>query len=149
MPYISHEKLIEDNKPDYYLTLRKSQKTFKTDHEDISPWLDFFLIIFLKQSERAVDLLSKENIEKLLSKNQMAVWQYLQVVEEAAPSEIAKNAKVLAESLGTVSETHLVLLSLTDWGYGLGYQAQHMVRDSSRGPNRQASVGIGPNKLLA
>ena len=30
VPYVSHEKLIEDNKPDYYMTLRKSQKTLRT-----------------------------------------------------------------------------------------------------------------------
>ena len=52
-------------------------------------------------------------------------------LEEAAkPSvkkyaeQIVKNAKVLAEELGTVSENHLVLLSLTDYGKGMGYQAQ-------------------------
>ena len=42
MPYVSHEKLVEDNKPEYYLALRQSQKTFKTDHETIISWLDFF-----------------------------------------------------------------------------------------------------------
>ena len=46
MPYISHEKLVEDNKPEYYLALRQSQKTFKTENETIIPWLDFFLTIF-------------------------------------------------------------------------------------------------------
>ena len=56
MPYVSHEKLVEDNKPDYYMALRRNQKTFKTEHEDITPWLDFFLTIFLKQSEMAIDL---------------------------------------------------------------------------------------------
>jgi Fic family protein len=71
MPYVSHEKLVEDNKPDYYMALRRSQKTFKADHpasakatagrEDITSWLDFFLTIFLKQSKMAVELLSKEN----------------------------------------------------------------------------------------
>jgi len=94
MPYISHEKLIEDNKPEYYLALRRSQKTFKTKHENIISWLDFFLTILLKQSQMAVELLSKENIEKLLSKKQLAVWQYLQEVEEATPGEIAKITKV-------------------------------------------------------
>ncbi len=94
MPYVSHEKLVEDNKPDYYLALRKSQKTFKTKHENIIPWLDFFLTIFLKQSEIAVDLLSKENIEKLLTKKQLAVWQYLESVDEATPLEIADKTKV-------------------------------------------------------
>lgn len=94
MPYVSHEKLVEDNKPDYYLALRKSQKTFKAKHENIIPWLDFFLTIFLKQSEIAVDLLSKENIEKLLTKKQLAVWQYLESVDEATPLEIADKTKV-------------------------------------------------------
>lgn len=94
MPYISHEKLIEDNKPDYYMALRRSQKTFKNKHENIIPWFDFFLAIFLKQSQMAVDLLSKENIEKLLSKKQLAVWQYIQEVKEATTGEIIKKTKI-------------------------------------------------------
>jgi len=94
MPYVSHEKLIEDNKSKYYISLRKSQRTLKTDHPDITPWLDFFLTIIVKQSENALELLSKENIEKLLSVKQLAVWKYLEGVGEASPREIAKNAKV-------------------------------------------------------
>ncbi len=44
--------------------------------------------------------------------------------------QIAKNAAVLAKELGTVSETHLVLLSLTKYGYGLGYQAQYALEEA-------------------
>jgi Fic family protein len=94
MPYISHEKLVEDNKPDYYMALRKSQKTFKTKKEDIISWLDFFLTMFLKQSEMAVELLSKENIEKLLSTKQLEVWQYLQKVDETTTGKIIKKTKI-------------------------------------------------------
>ena len=70
VPYVSHEKLIEDNKPDYYLSLRKSQKTLKTSKPDIVPWLDFFLSVMLKQSKMATALLSQENLDKLLSPKQ-------------------------------------------------------------------------------
>jgi hypothetical protein len=49
------------------MALRKSQKTFKDKNESIIPWLDFFLSIFIKQSKMAVELLSQENIEKILS----------------------------------------------------------------------------------
>ena len=42
----------------------------------------------------AVDLLSKENIEKLFTKKQLLVWEYLQKTGEAAPNEIAKKTKV-------------------------------------------------------
>mgnify|MGYP001563214921 FL=1 len=102
MPYVSHEKLIEDNKPDYYLALRKSQKTFKTDKEDINTWLDFFLTIFLKQSQMAIGLITAENIETLLSPKQLAVWEYLQTVDEATPQEIAEKADVARPTVNQI-----------------------------------------------
>lgn len=94
MPYVSHEKLVEDNKPEYYLALRQSQKTFKTEHENIIPWLDFFLMILLKQSEMAIGFLSKENIERLLTQKQLAVWNYIEKVDSATPREISEKTKV-------------------------------------------------------
>jgi len=118
MSYVSHEKLIEDNKPDYYIALRRSQKTFKTEHESIIPWLDFFLTIFLKQSQMAVELLSKENIEKLLSKKQLAVWQYLQEVDEATPGEIAQKAKVARPTVNQALDKLLRLKKVERIGLG-------------------------------
>ncbi|MBU4031089.1 Fic family protein [Patescibacteria group bacterium] len=118
VPYISHEKLVEDSKPEYYLALRKSQKTFKSKHENIIPWLDFFLDVFLKQSQMAVELLSKENIEKLLSKKQLAVWQYLQEVEEAAPGEIAKKTEVARPTVNQVLDKLLRLKKVERIGLG-------------------------------
>src|SRR3990167_9563007 len=94
MPYVSHEKLIEDNKPDYYLALRNSQKTFKTKNEDVSFWLNFFLRTLLTQSQMAIELMTSENIEMLLSPKQLAVWQYLQEVDEASPIQIAKQVQI-------------------------------------------------------
>ena len=94
MPYISHEKLIEDNKPEYYVALRKSQKNIESKKKNINFWLEFFLTIILKQSEMAVELLSNENIEKLLTKKQLTVWQHLENVVDATPMEIAKKTKV-------------------------------------------------------
>lgn len=118
MPYISHEKFVEDNKPEYYLALRQSQKTFKTDKESIIPWLDFFLTIFLKQSQMAAELLSKENIEKLLSKKQLAIWQYLQEVDEATPGEIAKHAKVVRPTVNQALDKLLRLKRAERIGLG-------------------------------
>ena len=118
MPYISHEKFVEDNKPDYYMALRRSQKTFKTEHGDITAWLNFFLTIFLKQSQMAVELLSKENIEKLLSRKQLAVWQYLQEVEEATPGEIAEKVKVARPTVNQVLNKLLRLKKIERIGLG-------------------------------
>ncbi|OGY51306.1 MAG: hypothetical protein A3J59_02445 [Candidatus Buchananbacteria bacterium RIFCSPHIGHO2_02_FULL_56_16] len=118
MPYISHEKLVEDNKPDYYLALRRSQKTFQSVHEDVTPWLDFFLTIFLKQSQMAVELLSKENIEKLFSQKQLSVWQYLQTVDEATPGEIAEKAKVARPTVSQALDKLLRLKKIERIGLG-------------------------------
>lgn len=94
MPYVSHEKLVEDNKPDYHIALRRSQKNIGAKKHDITPWLGFFFTIFLKQSQMAVKLLSKEKVEKLLTAKQMAVWNYLQKTGSDRPGKIAKNTNV-------------------------------------------------------
>jgi Fic family protein len=118
MPYVSHEKLIEDNKPDYYMALRKSQKTFKTSHETIIPWLDFFLEILLQQSKAAIALLSEENIEKILSVKQLAVWQYIQTVNEATPKEIVENTKISRPTINQILDKLIRLKKIERLGQG-------------------------------
>lgn len=118
VPYVSHEKLVEDNKPEYYIALRRSQKTIKKQNEDITPWLNFFLDIFLEQSKRAADLLSKENIEKLLSPKQLAVWKYLITVTEATPSEISEHAKVARPTINQALNKLLRLKKVERIGSG-------------------------------
>ena len=118
MPYVSHEKLVEDNKPNYYMSLRKSQKTLKTNHPIIVPWLDFFLTVIIKQSEMAVELLSRENIEKLLSVKQLAVWRYLERVDEASPREIAKKANVARPTVNQALDRLLRLKKIERIGLG-------------------------------
>jgi Fic family protein len=118
VPYVSQEKLVEDNKTDYYLALRQSQKTFDTDKEDISAWIEFFLNISLAQSKQALTLLSGENIEKLLSPKQLAVWSYLQQVTEATPGEITKVAKVARPTVSQALEKLLQLKKVERLGQG-------------------------------
>jgi Fic family protein len=107
VPYVSHEKLVENNKAEYYVALRQSQKTFKTGKDDISTWLQFFLNVSLTQAKEAIALLSKENVEKLLSPKQLLVWQYLLTVSEATPGDISK---MTAVARPTVSQAINILL---------------------------------------
>ena len=118
MPYVSHEKLIEDNKAEYYVALRKSQKTFKTENPNITLWFEFFFNILLIQSKQAIELLSKENIEKLFSPKQLAVWRYLLQVVEATPGEIAKNTKVARPTVSQALDTLLRLKKVERIGQG-------------------------------
>jgi len=94
MPYVSHEKLVEDNKPEYYIALRRSQRTMGSEKEDIASWTKFFFTVLIKQAKIAEELLSKESIEKFLSKKQLAVWQYLQKTEETSTGELVKETKI-------------------------------------------------------
>ena len=118
VPYVSHEKLIEDNKLDYYVALRNSQKTMRTKKPDITPWLEFFLSIVYKQAQMALELLSIENVEKILSPKQIAVWNYLQKVKEAAPAQISLNAKVARPTVNQVLDKLLRLKKIERLGLG-------------------------------
>jgi len=125
IPYVSHEKLVEDNKPDYYIALRRSQKTMGTENENIADWLGFFLDMILKQSELAVELLSKENIEKILSEKQLIVWQYIEKAKEASTGDIVKDTKIIRP---TVKQTLDVLLRLKKIErFGLGRSARYRI----------------------
>jgi Fic family protein len=79
---VSHEKLIEQSKADYYLALNKTQQTRKTDGEDISHWLLFFLRIVHQQAEAALDILQRKDQEFLLSGNQQAILNWARTREE-------------------------------------------------------------------
>lgn len=118
MPYVSHEKLIEDNKPDYYMALRTSQKTFKTKNEEITTWLEFFLNILFTQSQMAINLITQDNIEILLSPKQLAVWRYLQEVNDASPNEIAEHAIVARPTVNQVLNKLLTLKKIERIGEG-------------------------------
>ena len=118
MPYVSHEKLVEDNKAEYYVTLRKSQRTFKKDNETIEPWLEFFLSICATQARQAIGLLSQENIERLLSPKQLAVWQYLEGVPEATPGEISRATKTARPTVSQALSTLMRLKKVERIGQG-------------------------------
>ena len=100
--YVSHEKLVEDNKADYYIALRKSQKTLKTKTENIVPWLEFFLSIIFEQAKQAVALLSKESITKLFSPKQLLVLEYFQTKEEVTPLELSTKLKIARPTVNQI-----------------------------------------------
>ena len=99
IPYISHEKLIEDNKENYYITLHQSQQNRQTPKENISTWILYFLEILLKQTEEAIALLSNENIEYLLSEKQLMVWKAFQNQTTLTPRELQKQLNMPAATV--------------------------------------------------
>lgn len=49
VPYCSLESIVEKNKDQYYLSLRKAQKSFEGKHAGMKDWLSYFLKILIKQ----------------------------------------------------------------------------------------------------
>lgn len=97
---VSHERIIEANKLDYYLALNKTQATWKTEAEDISPWLLFFLNVINTQSKQALKVIEGDHIEYLLSEKQLALWYW---VSNSADMEFSRKDAV--EALGFPERT--------------------------------------------
>ena len=97
---VSHEQLVESRKADYYLALNQSQRSWKSDSEDIGPWLVFFLETLSTQAEKAFALLSEEDEESLLSSNQQKILGWAE-----SRSEESFSRKEVIEGLGLPAST--------------------------------------------
>ncbi len=62
VPYSSLESIIEKNKEHYYLALRQTQKTIRSDKPNWQPWISFFLNILHKQTKILAKKLEREKI---------------------------------------------------------------------------------------
>ncbi|HJD61518.1 MAG TPA: Fic family protein [Rickettsia endosymbiont of Columbicola hoogstraali] len=74
---VSHERIIEENKVDYYKALNKTQSHWKKEAEDITTWLKFFLNVVKLQSTKALQIIKEDNIEYLLSEKQLLLWNWI------------------------------------------------------------------------
>lgn len=120
MPYVSHEKFVEDNKSDYYLALRKSQGNYKKRQSDIAPWMIFFLTIILKQAKMAIEINDSERIELFLSEKQLKVWQYFQGHEFVTSKDIRENLGIKEATVLQIFNKLLFMKKIERLGMGRG-----------------------------
>ena len=50
----------------------------ESEHEDLYPWLCYFLSIVKAQADAALAIIQDDRIEDLLSEKQLAFWQWAQ-----------------------------------------------------------------------
>lgn len=129
VPYVSQEKLIEDQKTGYYLALRASQQTFKTKREDATAWLTFFLKIVNMQAAQAIQRTAHEDIEAMLSTKQLAVWHYLQEQHEATPRAIAAATGIARPTVAQALNKLVALKRIARMGEGAA--TRYRVKDST------------------
>jgi Fic family protein len=62
VPFSSLESVIEQSKESYYLALRQTQSTIRSDQPDWQPWLTFFLRALQQQARRLAAKVERETI---------------------------------------------------------------------------------------
>ncbi len=55
--------------------------------------------------------------------------------------QVVENAKVLGNELGLATETHLLLMGLSSYGFGMGYQAQYALEEAGVTVNKNTIPG--------
>ena len=113
--YVSHEQIVEQRKDEYYLALRASQETFRSqitpigEQETIAPWLNFFFSVLEEQAKKALMHLEEDNEEDTLSPKQYEVWKYVSGTSSASLGEITEVTGVVR---ATVRQALLRLVQL-------------------------------------
>lgn len=96
--YASHEKVIEDNKEGYYISLRNTQSTF---HEEAqyNDWISYFLKVLTAQ----VDFLNQKLIHKspasIMNDNEKKVYNIIEAEKECKISFILDHIEMSRDGL--------------------------------------------------
>jgi Fic family protein len=121
VPYSSLESVIEQSKEGYYLSLRRTQGTIRTDAPDWNPWLEFFLKALQSQKQRLERKMERERV-MLAAMPELSVL-ILELAREHGRVTMAEAVRVSGVSRNTIKE-HLRALGeqghLTLHGAGRG-----------------------------
>ena len=109
--YISLESIIEENKDNYYISLRKTQKTIVQDKINLSPWINFFLKCLQKQKQ----VLEKKMVEEkiLFSRLSQLSCNIVKILKEHGQLKTSEIEKLLKANRNTLKK-HLQNLVKTN-----------------------------------
>ena len=107
VPYCSLESVIEQTKDAYYLALRQTQGTIRTDRPDWQPWLSYFLESLRQQKDRLARKIERERL--ILGNLPELSVQILELCRERGRVTVADAAKVTGASRNTIKD-HLQAL---------------------------------------
>jgi Fic family protein len=120
VPYSSLERIVEDNKEDYYIALRRAQSTLDGDESHLEDWVAFFIEILLRQ-KAALEI--KLEREKLMSPLSPLSAMLLGIVEEHGRITVRSAVGITGANRNTI-KAHLQRLvasgALAQRGRGKG-----------------------------
>ncbi len=102
VPYCSLESVIEQSKDAYYLALRQTQGTIRTDRTDWQPWLEYFLRSLQRQKNRLAQKVERERL--LLGDLPELSVQILELCRERGRVTVADAAKETGASRNTIKD---------------------------------------------
>jgi Fic family protein len=121
VPYSSLESIIEQSKEGYYLALRQTQGSIRTESPNWEPWVLFFLRALQQQTKR---LLKKVEQEKLIMHTLPELsLQILEHVQQHGRVTIGEMVKMTGKSRNTLKENFKILVKkkhLQIYGAGRG-----------------------------
>ena len=104
VPYSSLESIIEQSKQGYYLALRQTQTTLKSDAADWHPWMLFFLRVLSSQVRKLEGKLDREKI--LIAALPALTLQLLELTKERGRITVADGVTLTGANRNTV-KAHL------------------------------------------
>jgi len=102
VPFSSLESVIEANKHNYYLALRQTQGTIRTDAPDWQPWVTFFLEALCKQKKKLASKIKRERL--ILGDLPELSVQILQIAREHGRVTVNDAAKTTGSSRNTIKD---------------------------------------------
>lgn len=89
VPFASLEKVIEDNKGEYYTALQRSQIATRDDPRGYQPWLVFLLRALRAQQQNLVAILNADREAQTLTTDQRNLLNAIQVAGSASAPQLA------------------------------------------------------------
>ncbi len=102
VPYSSLESVIEQSKEGYYLALRQTQGTIRTDAPNWQPWIVFFLRALQQQMKRLAKKVEREKI--VLSAMPELSVQIVEYAREHGRVTIGEMARLTGTSRNTLKQ---------------------------------------------
>lgn len=102
VPYSSLESVIEQSKEGYYLALRRTQGTIRTNAPDWNPWLEFFLRALQRQKQRLEKKMERERV-MLAAMPELSVL-IVELAREHGRVTMAEAVRVSGASRNTIKE---------------------------------------------
>jgi Fic family protein len=125
VPYSSLESVIENSKEGYYLALRQTQTTLRSDAPDWQPWMLFFLRALREQKRRlAVKVEREKNALAPLSALAVQILDHARDYGRVATSDMVREAGASPNTLKATftSLVHKGLLAREGGGRSTWYR---------------------------